>query len=60
MRILATTSLPAVDRPNAGRWNGAHSCQQVGTDLTQDGWEQTNTKPVKDLIRLGPFLTKGH
>ena len=24
MRIVATTSLPAVDRPNADRWNAAH------------------------------------
>ena len=24
---VATTSLPAVDRPNADRWNAARSCQ---------------------------------
>ena len=29
MKILATTSLPAVDRPNADRWNAARSCQNV-------------------------------
>ena len=28
MRIVATTSLPAVDRPNADRLNTARSCQQ--------------------------------
>ena len=28
MKILATTSLPAVDRPNANRWNAARSCQK--------------------------------
>ena len=27
MKIVATTSLPAVDRPNADRWNAARSCQ---------------------------------
>ena len=27
MIILATSSLPAVDRPNADRWNAARSCQ---------------------------------
>ena len=25
--LVATTSLPAVDRPNADRWNAAHSRQ---------------------------------
>ena len=27
MKIVATTSLPAVDRPNANRWNAARSRQ---------------------------------
>ena len=27
MKIVATTSLPAVNRPNAHRWNAARSCQ---------------------------------
>ena len=27
MIIVATTSLPAVDHPNADRWNAARSCQ---------------------------------
>ena len=27
MIIVATTSLPAVNRPNADRWNAARSCQ---------------------------------
>ena len=26
MEIVAITSLPAVDRPNADRWNAARSC----------------------------------
>ena len=29
MKIVATTSLPAVDRPNADRWNAARSRQYV-------------------------------
>ena len=28
MKIVATTSLPAVDRPNADRWNAARSFQK--------------------------------
>ena len=28
MKIVATTSLPAVDRPNADRWNVARSRQK--------------------------------
>ena len=27
MKIVATTSLPVVNRPNADRWNAARSCQ---------------------------------
>ena len=26
--LVATTSLPAVDRPNADRWNATRSCQK--------------------------------
>ena len=29
MKIVATTSLPAVDRPNADRWNTARSRQNI-------------------------------
>ena len=29
MKIVATTSLPAVDRPNADRWNAARSRQNT-------------------------------
>ena len=28
IKIVATTSLPAVDRPNADRWNAARSRQK--------------------------------
>ena len=27
MKIMANTPLPAVDRPNADRWNAARTCQ---------------------------------
>ena len=30
MKIVATPSLPAVDRPNADRWNAARSRQKQG------------------------------
>ena len=33
MKIVATTSLPAVDRPNADRWNAARSRQKLDLDL---------------------------
>ena len=38
MEIVATMSLPAVDRPNADHWNAARLCQNllvpiIGSDL---------------------------
>ena len=30
--LVATTSLPAVDRPNDDRWNAARSCQNLSPD----------------------------
>ena len=30
MKIVLTTSLPTVDRPNADRWNAARLCQKLG------------------------------
>ena len=35
MKIVATTSLPAVDRPNADRWNAARS-RQYKKEKTDD------------------------
>ena len=32
MKIVATTSLPAVDHPNADRWNAARSLQKIHLD----------------------------
>ena len=37
MKIVATTSLPAVDRPNADRWNAARSRQFIAKN-TQKGY----------------------
>ena len=34
MKIVATTSLPAVDRPNADRWNAARSRQKKKKEMT--------------------------
>ena len=34
MKIVATTSLPAVDRPNADRWNAARSRQNKFFNLS--------------------------
>ena len=36
MKIVATTSLPAVDRPNADRWNAARSRQK---NLFKKHWQ---------------------
>ena len=33
MKIVATTSLPAVNRPNANHWNAAHSCQKSAQEI---------------------------
>ena len=34
MKIVATMALPAVDRPNADRWNAARSPQNLRMDLS--------------------------
>ena len=33
MKIVATTSLPAVDRPNADRWSATRSRQNAGHNM---------------------------
>ena len=35
--LVATTSLPAVDRPNADRWNAARSRQKSQSDRGKAG-----------------------
>ena len=42
MIILATMSLPAVDRPNAARWNAARSCQ-----FCEISWKKVGDHPRK-------------
>ena len=37
MEIVATTSLPAVDRPNADRWNAARSRQKKEKNVVFSG-----------------------
>ena len=44
MEIVATTSLPAVDRPNADRWNAARSRQQhIMKDSSEAKLQRTQT-----------------
>ena len=60
MIIVATTSLPAVDRPNADRWNDARSCQnqnldqQIKSYLYKTAFQRYINRPKVDqqLIRL--------
>ena len=52
MKILATTSLPAVDRPNADRWNAAHSRQKVGTSHPRIIFRETSAPKLHNDILL--------
>ena len=54
MEIVATTSLPAVDRPNADRWNAARSCQKRNFI----GWGVNPPSIGKRPIYFGFFLFK--
>ena len=42
MKIVATTSLPAVDHPDADRWNAARSCQNRDNRKLGAPWGQTD------------------
>ena len=62
MKIVATTSLPAVDRLNAERWNAARSRQLLGSKTF---WLQKNLGPSKFFSQnngvqkfLGPNKSK--
>jgi len=48
MEIVATTSLPAVDRPNADRWNAARS-RQFGNSTTLQLYDH--------IVKFPHFLT---
>ena len=49
MKIVATTSLPAVDRPNADRWNAARSRQ---FDLSWNGPPAWSGLPLSQQMYL--------
>ena len=61
MKIVATTSLPPVDRPNADRWNAPRSCQliSIGVDISvigigmKIGVSIGKVKDPKNWIELG-------
>ena len=52
MKIVTTTSLPAVDCPNADRWNAAPLCQHKGV------LEKTEIRQRKEMqaFRLRIFI----
>ena len=58
MKIVATTSLPAVHRPNADRWNAARSRQYefclLSNHPPHPHTHQTSSE--KDLVMLYSFL----
>ena len=70
MKIVATTSLPAVDRPNADRWNAARSRQNLGHRLKISSighYVAFHSIPLQSLpyfdvnnIAVGQKLTKLH
>ena len=55
MKIVATTSLPAVNRLNADRWNAARSCQL-------NNFMNTDLKMEKDGMKLkfATFIILSH
>ena len=55
MKIVASTSLPAVDRPNAGRWNAARSRQYKQAGLCE---AQAGSKLATQVgqVRAAAFL----
>ena len=40
--LVATTSLPAVDRPNADRWNATRLCQNILNIWCGEGFVRPN------------------
>ena len=52
MKIVATTSLPAVDRPNADRWNAARSRQYLGGPLRPLIGAIESDRPLEIGLRL--------
>ena len=59
MKIVATTSLPAVDRPNADRWNAARSRQkEEKTDENSGHYVIASSRPPKRRT-LAPIILGG-
>ena len=58
MKIVATTSLPAVDRPNADPWNAACSCQYINYWLLRGIGAKTSHKMIlkTDTIYHQPII----
>ena len=62
MKIVATTLLPAVDRPNADPWNAERSCQLKRTDkidmqrLTNEVRDRARYLQKKPFLLQNPFL----
>ena len=60
MKIVATTSLPAVDRPNADRWNAARSRQlpqvPLYSPLAQISLKRVHPEMKTSLIKEGNFV----
>ena len=53
MEIVATTSLPAVDRPNADRWNAARSRQLNSPEHAEwKHFEEKNSKFHNGILLL--------
>ena len=62
VKIMKNTSLPAVDRPNADRWNGARSRQLEKGIFTKKLYTFTKTQtplqgPVSSLDHMGIVYT---
>ena len=66
MKIVATTSLPAVDRPNADRWDAARSRQLLSYYQTNTGnrwsqaWEQPGPREGENQAEGGILWTGEH
>ena len=66
MKIVATTSLPAVDRPNADRWNAARSRQNTetrnffGHSMIGKGESYDYSLIISYLLITGPMKVISH
>ena len=56
MRIVTITSLPAVDRPHADRWNAARLCQKVLVWADLPPQTRVNTRVLVDCVLYSIIL----